>query len=116
MVGTEKDQPKRLEIEKNSPERHEISFVGKRHNPLAILLRHREQEPQHVHHTLPEFALESVEEEVRVLFRDGRGGVGGDVVSKDNVVKGEVDGGSVGEVGDDESIWRRREGKGGKRG
>ena len=32
--------------------------------------------------------------------------MGSDVVSEDDVVESEVDGGPVREVGDDESIWR----------
>jgi hypothetical protein len=54
---------------------------------------------------MAELGLEAVEDEMGVLFGDGRGGVGGDVVPEDDVVEGEVDGGTVREVGDDQGIW-----------
>lgn len=41
---------------------------------------------------------------MRVLLGHGRGGVGGDIMSKDDVVQGKVHRRSVGEVGNNQSI------------
>lgn len=55
---------------------------------------------------MTELGLEAVEDEVGVLLRDGGGGVRSDVMSKHNVVEGEIDCWTVGEVGDDEGVWK----------
>lgn len=86
------------------PERDEVALVGKRHGALRVLLRDREEVSEDVHNALAELGLKAVEDEVRVLLRDGRGRVRGNVVPEDDVVEGEVDRRTVGEVGDDESV------------
>jgi hypothetical protein len=90
------------------PKADKVALVGKRHHALAVLLRDREEEAEDVHDALAEARLKAVEDEVRVLFRDGRGRVRGNVVPEDDVVERKEDGRAVREVRDDERVYESR--------
>ena len=68
------------------PERDEVVFVRKCHDPLAVLLRDREEVLEYVSYPLSELRREIFENEMGILLRDSGGLVLSNVVSQLNVV------------------------------
>lgn len=88
------------------PERYEVLLVRERHHSLTVLLRYREQMLEHIAHPSAELRREVVKYKVWVLLGDGGGLIRSDVVAEGDVVESEVDGGAVGEVGNDHGVWQ----------
>ena len=68
------------------PERDEVVFVRKSHDPLAVFLRDRKEVLEYISYPFSELRREVFEDEMGVLLRDSGGLVLGDVVSQLNVV------------------------------
>lgn len=75
---------------------HAVAHLGAARDGLA----RREDVSEDLHDAFAERGAESVEDEVRVGFRDRAAGCGGEVVAQEDVVQGETGRGAVGEVGD----------------
>lgn len=92
----------------DQPERDKVISVRESHHALAVLFWYWKEVFQHISQPDSEARRKIIEYQVGVLFRNGRVLVGFYVVSELDVVEGEVNGWTVGEMRDDHRVCRRK--------
>lgn len=89
---------------RDSPERDKVLVIDETHDSLRIVFWNREQCFDDTHRPLAEFGREVFEDQIGILLRYRAIRICADVVSECHVVKGEGEGGTMREMGDDHGV------------